>query len=73
MEEQGWNIDELICVLNEKEKPIIYWRYFQGLTFREISQKLNKNESTVRTLHERALRKMLKIFKDKGIQYDDLL
>lgn len=73
VEEERWDVEELVQVLNENEKPVIYWRYFQGLSFREIAQKLDKNDSTVRTLHERALKKMLKFFRDKGIQYEDLL
>lgn len=66
-------IEEVISVLNEKEKEVIYLRYFQGLGFQEISLQTGRNSSSLRTLHERALKKMLKFFEEKGIRYEDII
>ena len=65
--------EALMAILNEKERPVIYLRYFEGLSFTEIGSRLGKNSSTVRTLHERALKKMLKYLQDKGIHYEDII
>lgn len=65
--------DALMEILNEKERSVIYLRYFEGLSFVEIGTQLHKNSSTVRTLHERALKKMLKYLQDKGICYEDII
>lgn len=65
--------EALIAILNEKERPVIYLRYFEGLSFTEIGSRLGKNSSTIRTLHERALKKMLKYLQEKGIHYEDII
>lgn len=72
-EEYRGSTEALIAILNEKERPVIYLRYFEGLSFTEIGSRLGKNSSTVRTLHERALKKMLKYLQGKGIRYEDII
>lgn len=65
--------EALMAILNDKERPVIYLRYFEGLSFTEIGSRLRKNSSTIRTLHERALKKMLRYLQDKGICYEDII
>lgn len=72
-QEYRGSTEALMAILNEKERPVIYLRYFEGLSFTEIGSRLGKNSSTVRTLHERALKKMLKYLQDKGICYEDII
>lgn len=72
-EEHHGEIEEVIEVLNENEKQVIYLRYFRGLSFQEISEETGKNSSTLRTLHERALKKMLKFFEAKGLRYEEII
>ena len=72
-QEYRGSTEALMAILNEKERPVIYLRYFEGLSFTEIGSRLGKNSSTVRTLHERALKKMFKYLQDKGICYEDII
>lgn len=72
-QEYRGSTEALMAILNEKERPVIYLRYFEGLSFTEIGSRLGKNSSTVRTLHERALKKMLKYLQGKGICYEDII
>lgn len=72
-EEKNGDVEALVNILNEKEKPIIYLRYFEGISFQEIAKRLNKNSSTIRTIHERALKKMLTYLKENGIKYEDII
>ncbi len=65
-QEYRGSTEALMAILNEKERPVIYLRYFEGLSFTEIGSRLGKNSSTVRTLHERALKKCSNIFRIKG-------
>lgn len=73
--EQGMDSDlgNLMMTLNEKEKEVIYLRYFEGYNNRQIAEKTGFNASTVGTLHERALKKMLKNAQDAGMEFDDYL
>ena len=72
-EEENGDVEALMSILNEKEKPIIFLRYFEGYSFEEIASKLDKNSSTIRTTHERALKKMLTYLQQQGIRYEDVI
>lgn len=45
-------------LLKPEEKEIIYLRYYAGMRFPEIAQKIQMNANTVRTHHNRALEKI---------------
>jgi RNA polymerase sigma-70 factor (ECF subfamily) len=51
-------IDVLLHCLNEKEKKIVVLRLFQKRTFKEISEILALNSSTVYSLYKKALVKL---------------
>ena len=66
--------DEYLLVLNKaikKLKPIyqdiMHLRYFEELTYSEISGILNKNETTVRVYSKRALEKLKDILKEDAL------
>ena len=67
------DVEALMGILNEKERPVILQRYFEGCSFEEIAAKLDKNSSTIRTIHERALKKMLTYLQQRGIRYEDVI
>ena len=72
-DEKNGEIESLISVLNNLEQHVIHMRYFQGYSGKETAQKLGINPSTERTVHERALKKMLQFFKEQGISLDDVI
>ena len=72
-EEENGDVEALMGILNEKERPVIFLRYFEGCSFEEIAAKLDKNSSTIRTIHERALKKMLTYLQQRGIRYEDVI
>lgn len=70
-EEKNGDIKNLIAILNEREQCVIYMRYFEGCSGKETAKQMQINESTERTLHQRALQKMLQYFGEQGITLDD--
>lgn len=72
-EEKNGEIEAFISILNEMEQNVIHMRYFQGYSGKETAQRLGINPSTERTLHERALKKMLNFFKAQGISLEDMV
>lgn len=50
-------IYQALTKLKERERMIIYYRFFEGYTNREIAKLLQMNESTVGTVLNRALKK----------------
>lgn len=72
-EEDHGEIETLVSVLNETEQQVIHMRYFQGYNGRETALRLGLNPSTERTVHERALKKMLRFFREQGITLDDMV
>lgn len=48
-------LGKVIDTLNDREKKLIYLRYYRNLTFREISHVLDLSESTVEGIHNRTL------------------
>ena len=51
-------IYQALTKLKERERMIIYYRFFEGYTNREIAKLLRMNESTVGTVLNRALKKL---------------
>lgn len=51
-------IYQALTKLKERERMIIYYRFFEGYTNREIAKLLQMNESTVGTVLNRALKKL---------------
>jgi len=49
---------EALSTLSEKERSFIYYRYFLGITNREIAKRLNMNENTVSAVMARARSKL---------------
>ena len=72
-QEKNGDIAELVSILNDREKQIIHMRYFEGLSLKEIARIMDKNSSSIRTVHERALKKMLKYLRSKGLKYEDVI
>ena len=52
------SLQDLLEVINSNERTILFLRYFEDYTFREISEFLNQPISTVKTIHYRALEKL---------------
>lgn len=72
-QEMNGDLNLLISKLNDKEREVIYLRYFEGYNNRQIAEKTGMNASTVGTLHERALKKMLKYAESTGMELGDYL
>lgn len=51
-------IYQALTKLKERERMIIYYRFFEGYTNREIAKLLQMNESTVGTVLNRVLKKL---------------
>ncbi|MCL2500714.1 MAG: sigma-70 family RNA polymerase sigma factor [Defluviitaleaceae bacterium] len=50
--------------LENKTRVIIAKKYFWGLTIREIAKKMQMNESTVSTMHNRGLKKLKELLNE---------
>ncbi len=72
-EEMHGEIMSLLGVLSETEQNVIHMRYFEGRSGRETAFLLGLNPSTERTLHGRALKKMLRFFREQGISLEDMV
>lgn len=55
--------------LNDKEKTIFLLRVLEDMPYVEIAKIVNLKESTTRKKHERARKKISRIFKIKGEEY----
>ena len=64
-EEEMKLIESAILNLSNLEKEVIIMHYYEGLSFKEISEKLNKTYDAIRMMHNRALAKMVKFFEEK--------
>lgn len=51
--------------LPERERMFIYYRYYEGVSNREIARRLNMNENTVSAVMARARQKLRKVIGDK--------
>lgn len=51
-------LGELLGCLNERERAIFFMHNLDEMTFREIAERLELNESTVRSIHSRCCRKL---------------
>lgn len=51
-------VNTSLSVLNEVEKQIIHLHFYNNLSLKEVSDKLNINFNTVRVYHKRALEKL---------------
>lgn len=48
--------------LSDKENKILYYKYWEGLTVREIAKKLGKSHSTIQYIIKEALKKLKEYF-----------
>ena len=53
--------------LGDKTRVIIAQKYFWGLTIRDIAKKMQMNESTVSTMHNRGLKKLKEFLSESRI------
>lgn len=53
-----------LSLLKEKDRLVLELRYFENLTFGELSKKLGISESNAKVIHHRALIKLKNNFKD---------
>lgn len=51
-------LGELLGCLNDKERAIFFMHNLDEMTFREIAERLELNENTVRSIHSRCCRKL---------------
>jgi RNA polymerase sigma-70 factor (ECF subfamily) len=51
-------LEQAIEKLNEEEKTILYYKYWEGLTVREIAKKLDKPRSTIQYKIDEILKKL---------------
>lgn len=72
VEENNGYIGDLLAVLNEKELNVIRLRYFEGYSNKDAAERLGLNPSTVRTIHERALKKMLVQLQKNNLTFLDV-
>jgi len=59
-------LQELIDVLEENEKSIVFLRFYHNLTFKEISEQLEIPLGTSKSVLYRALKKLRKQLKEVG-------
>lgn len=60
-------VRDLIERLNEEEKSVVILRFYEGLTFKEVSETLNMPLGTAKTILYRALDKLRNNLKGEGI------
>ncbi|OGE36441.1 hypothetical protein A3A14_00575 [Candidatus Daviesbacteria bacterium RIFCSPLOWO2_01_FULL_43_38] len=51
-------VDKLLATLDDDDKQLIIWRYFEELQFAEIAEILNENEGSIRVKMHRLLKKL---------------
>lgn len=56
--ELGVTLQDLMEILDEKEKSVVLLRFYEGLTFKEVSNTLNIPLGTSKTILYRALEKL---------------
>ncbi|WAA13994.1 sigma-70 family RNA polymerase sigma factor [Fervidibacillus halotolerans] len=61
-------VREIIDLLNEDEKTVIFLRFYEDLTFKEISEILDIPLGTAKTIFYRALEKLRKKVKGVGVE-----
>lgn len=60
-------VRDLIEKLNEEEKSVVMLRFYEGLTFKEISEALDIPLGTAKTVLYRALEKLRENLKGEGV------
>jgi RNA polymerase sigma factor (sigma-70 family) len=55
-----------ILSLPDKDFEVLKYRYYAGLTFREISELLHLSISTLKSREDAAIRKIRRLFRKKG-------
>ena len=60
----------LMNMLNEDEHQIFLLHFVYDMTLKEISDILHMNNSTVRTIHFRGLKKCRKMLEERGMSYE---
>ena len=61
-EERQKFINKILSILTPRQKEIVYYRYFTGLTLEEISQQENMDYHSVANVIQRAIKKIKKIY-----------
>lgn len=55
-------VDELVSVLDDIEKQVITWKYYEQVSQAEISRRLGVNQMMTSRLHEKAIKKLRQAF-----------
>ena len=59
-------LDEALEALPERDRHVVMLRYFEGLSFREVGERLGKTEAAVQRQGHRALEKLARRLRGKG-------
>lgn len=59
-------VSQIINSFSEGEQQIFMLHYYNDISFNEISEILNINYNTIRSIHIRGIAKMKKIYREKG-------
>ncbi len=59
------DLKNALSFLSDEENAILYFKYWEGLTVRQIAEKLNKPKSDVQYVYKRAIKKLAQILDDK--------
>lgn len=57
-------VNEAMQLLNEKERKIIRYYYWYGMTFEEIAKTMRKQKSTINYTFHEAINKLKKFFSE---------
>lgn len=60
-------INKAILELSDKQKKVIYYRFFKGLKYREIAEIMSLKEDTVKCYYKNAKKKLKKRFEQEKI------
>ena len=58
-------------ILSDDALQIVLLKLVNELDYKEISQNLNKNESTVRWIYNESIKKLKEFFKDEWFRKED--
>ena len=64
-------IQEVIHALNDEQQQVIIFRYIEGYSLERTADLLGKTIGAVKTMHQRALNAMTKLFQQRGLGPDD--
>ena len=61
-------VNEALKTLPEKERMFIYYKYYLGITNREIARQMNMNENTVSAILARTRKKLKDVLADEYLE-----